>query len=93
MRVIEHIGRFTLGRVYNGYIVINSELDYSHHSHFMCESAARKCIKLIERKLVPKGRYFKEAIIRLIGLEEYSTFVERKKEKYINVNKGCRQRA
>jgi len=90
MRVIDNIGKFTLARTQHNYIVINTEEDYKHHSHFKTENGARTFLELIGKGLLPRSRYFKEAARRLLCSEEYKGLMECRKEKYINVNKGAR---
>lgn len=91
MRIIDTVGQFTIGKLKEGYVVINNEGDYHNHSHFECEQGARECIKLINKGLQPRQCYYQKAVKRLIGEERYSELVETGKDRYININKGVRK--
>ena len=74
-----------LKKVKNGYILYS---EYGH-SHFKNKSAAAKCRCLINKGILPNQPYFVESCKRLLSNKEFETLRHRKKkEKYININKG-----
>ena len=70
--------------VKHGYILYNE--NNGTHSHFSKYNTAMTCKKMIERGVLPNNSYMKESCRRLIGDKQFGQL--RKKQKYINVNKG-----
>lgn len=92
MHHITQIHNFKVVDTARDIVVINIYRDdYKAHAHFADVKGAIECIKLINRGLMPKSRYYQTACKRLLTETEYAGLVERRKEKYININKGCRR--
>lgn len=73
-------------------VVINTNIDdYKAHAHFADIRGALECIDFICRGLMPRSKYYQEACRRLLTTEQYEQLIERKKEKYINVNRGIKR--
>lgn len=87
-----HVKQFKIIDTSRDVVVINQSVnDYKAHSHFKCRKGALECIDFICRGLMPKSKYYQEACRRLLPTEQYEQLVERKKEKYINVNRGIKR--
>ena len=85
MRVVEVIGDFKIGRTSRKYILINCKGEYEKHAHFENLKGARSCLEFKEKRIKPKNPYFRKALIRLVGEEEFLTYGEVKtKQKYKN---------
>ncbi len=62
------------------------------HSHFKNKKTANKCRCLIEKGIYPNNKYFQESCRRLLSKEDLERLRQkRKKDKYININKGRSQ--
>ena len=78
----------------NYYTVINNNGRYSNHCHVENRKSAELLKKQIERKIVPKGKYFRSCALRVTIDENYKIKIENKvlKDKnrifYFNVNKS-----
>jgi hypothetical protein len=89
---IQQIREFRVIDTCRDIVVINvNREDYKAHAHFADIKGALECINLISRGLMPKSRYYQTACKRLLTEEQYNGLVERRKEKYININKGVKR--
>ena len=86
--VVYQKGRFKVIKTSSDFLVRNNELDYSHHSHFHKLGCAKKCIQLIDQRVLPQSEYVKESIRRLITEEEFDQLRQDKKRTYYNVQGG-----
>lgn len=78
-------------KVKNGWLLFNDCGGYERHSHFKNEKAARACLNLINKGIMPKQPYFIETCKRVLSKKEFERLEsKRRKEKYININKGKR---
>ena len=79
------------------FTVGNKNGNYDHHAHIDNRKSAELLKKQIERKIVPKGRYFRDCALRVTIDENYKTNIENKilKDKnrihYFNPNKGIKR--
>ena len=95
-RVADQVGDYKILKASRSYIVKNVKGEYSNHGHFRRLKTCYLIIKLIQTQQVPKSKYLSEAAIRISTDIDYINKVKRKiekdrdKQKYINVNKGCR---
>ena len=96
-RVVDQVGDYKILRASQGYIVKNLNGDYKNHGHFSQLKTCCLIIKLIQKRQVPRSKYLREAAIRISTNKDYVNKVKHKiqkdknKQKYININKGCRQ--
>lgn len=70
------------------YMIINLCGKYCNHAHFKKKGGIgvlKAFMKSLDKGIAPKSKYFKEAAKRL----GYTELREVKKEKYINIQKGC----
>lgn len=81
-------GRFTVLKTSSSFIVRNDKLDYNHHSHFTNLKRAKRCIQLIDKRVLPQNYWWKEALRRLITEEEFENLRICKREAYYNVQGG-----
>lgn len=72
-----------------GYIVKRVDGEYEQHAHINTLSGCRLLIRFIEKNLLPTSEYLQGSCARLLTEEEYGR-LKQKKQKYVNVNKGCR---
>jgi hypothetical protein len=72
-----------------GYIVVRVNGEYAQHAHVSSINGCRQLINLINNKLLPTSTYLQGSCHRLLTIDEYSQ-LKRKKQQYINVNKGVR---
>ena len=76
------------------YTVINLNGTYENHAHIDHKKAAELLKKQIERKIVPKGKYFRSCALRITVDERYKEKIltkaakDRNKQSFFNVNKG-----
>lgn len=85
-------GRFKVVKNAHGYIVINTQGDYDSHSHFKNLEGAKRVLHLIEKHILPNSEWWKEAIRRLVGEEELSTYQPNKRQAYYNCTTHISQR-
>lgn len=85
-----------LGIIGNYFTVINLKGEHENHAHVKRKSTAELLCKLIKRKQVPKSNYLRASAKRTTLDKEYIEKINNKmkkdknKQKYININKGCR---
>ena len=91
---------FKVVRYKRYYLVANTDGEYSNHTHIPVRSrtgereynVCKHLIFLIENKRIPRSSYLLSSAIRLTLDEEYKNQLlevqDRRKQKYINVNKG-----
>lgn len=61
------------------------------HSHFWSKKAAKECLSLIERRVMPEKAYYRESCRRLLGEKGLAGLRPRKvKQKYCNRNRRVR---
>ena len=89
-KVLEVKGRFNILQTSKDYVVVNTEIEYKNHAHFKCRKDIHKLIDLINKGIKPNSHYMQIAAQRLLG-DEYDDLREKKKEYYININKGMRK--
>ena len=76
------------------YTVINLSGKYRNHCHIDNKKSAELLKKQVERKIVPKGKYFRSCALRVTIQEDYIEKIQNKvlKDKnrifYFNVNKS-----
>ena len=96
-RVIDQVGDYKILKASRSYIVKNVKGEYSNHGHFTQLKTCYLIIKLIRKRQVPRSKYLRGAALRISTDKDYVNKVKRKiekdrnKQKYININKGCRQ--
>ena len=80
----------------NYFTVINLKGEHENHAHVKRKSTAKLLCKLIKRKQVPKSNYLRVSAKRITLDKKYIEKIDNKiekdknKQKYININKGCR---
>ena len=95
-RVVDQVGDYKILRASRSYIVKNVKGEHSNHGHFKRLKTCYLIIKLMQKRQVPRSKYLRGAAIRISTDKDYVNKVKRKiekdkdKQKYINVNKGCR---
>lgn len=95
-RVIDQVGDYKILKASRSYIVKNVKGGYDNHGHFKQLKTCYLIIDLIRKRQVPRSRYLRESALRISTNKDYINKVKRKiekdknKQKYINVNKGCR---
>ena len=88
MRILETKGDFILGQTSRDFVVINIKGTYENHSHFETKDGAKKCITLINKNIMPKSKFLRQAALRLLGRVKFLELREPKqKDKYYN--KSC----
>ena len=66
-------------------VLIRKGLEYKNHSHFRRRDGCYTLMSLYRRKLIPKRRYYREAMQRITTEEEYLNFTQKaNKSKYYN---------
>lgn len=63
---------------------------YEQHANFLCKKDAENVRKLIDSNRYPYNKKYKIAMQRILTEEEFKKL--KKKQKYINVNKGVMMR-
>jgi hypothetical protein len=81
--------KFNVIKNSRGYVIVRVDGTYEQHAHIKTMDVCRLLIRLIEANKLPTSRYLQGSCRRLLLEEEYSQ-LKRKKQYYINVNKGCR---
>lgn len=66
------------------WVVARKDDVYDHHAHFHRKDACYKLIRLIEKGLLPKETYFREAAKRLTSPEEFALLRDKHKTQYYN---------
>lgn len=89
-KVIDIKGKFKILQTNRGFVISNIEGKYKQHSHFQKLSDIYKFIDILNKGLLPKSRYWKEAARRLLTEEEYDQLRDKRKPKYVNINKGVK---
>lgn len=95
-REIDQVGDYKILKASRSYIVKNVIGEYSNHGHFTQLKTCYLIIKLIRKRQVPRSKYLRGAALRISTDKDYVNKVKRKiekdrnKQKYININKGCR---
>ncbi len=95
-RVIDQVGDYKILKASRSYIVKNVKGGYDNHGHFKKLDTCYLIIKLLQKRQVPRSRYLRESALRISTNKDYINKVKHKiqkdkdKQKYINVNKGCR---
>ena len=72
-----------------GYIVRRINGTYEQHAHINTLNGCRLLIRFISSNRLPTNKYLQGSCSRLLTEEEYVK-LKQKKQRYINVNKGCR---
>ena len=96
-RVIDQVGDYKILKASRSYIVKNEKGKYKNHGHFRRLKTCYLIIKLIQTQQVPKSRYLRESVIRIVTDIDYTNKVKRKIEKdrnrqyYFNSQKGVRK--
>ncbi len=80
-KYIKKIGKYKIKRTRFDWIVVNC--DSGSHAHFKSKRGCESIIHMINEDIEPDNPYFVESMRRL-------TEVKRKKQYYININKGIR---
>lgn len=86
--VVYQKGRFKVIKTSTDFLVRNNKLDESHHSHFRDLKGAKKCIQLIDRRILPINAWTRESVRRLIAIDEFEQLQIDKKAVYYNVQGG-----
>jgi hypothetical protein len=95
-RVVDQVGDYKILKASRSYIVKNVKGGYDNHGHFKQLKTCYLIIDLIRKRQVPRSRYLRGATLRISTDKNYIEKVKRKiekdrnKQKYININKGCR---
>lgn len=95
-RVVDQIGAYKILKASRGYIVKNVRGGYDSHGHFKKLDTCYLIIKLLQKRQVPRSKYLRGAALRISTDKDYVNKAKRKikkdrnKQKYININKGCR---
>lgn len=95
--VIKTKGNYQLGKSYDDrgrlfYTIKNINGKDEHHAHFKKYSIACSVLSWVYNKKIPKNEYYVRSCLRLTVDKTYKERLEnnKKKEKYININKGIR---
>ena len=97
-RVVDQVGDYKILKASRSYIVKNVKGGYDNHGHFKKLKTCYLIIKLIQTQQVPKSRYLRESVIRIVTDIDYTNKVKRKIEKdrnrqyYFNSQKGVRKK-
>jgi len=89
-KVIDVKDNFKILQTGKDFIIANTNLEYKNHAHFKKLNDIYKFLNIISKGLLPHSKYWKEAARRLLTQEEYSNLRDKRKERYINVQKGVR---
>lgn len=81
--------RFDIIKQHGSYIVRRMEGEYSQHAHVSSMTGCKLLINLIHNNRLPTSDYLKGSCRRLLTVEEYAR-LRKKKQQYVNVNKGVR---
>lgn len=80
------------------YTIINLNGKYKNHCHIDNKKSAELFKKQVERKIVPRGSYFRSCALRVTTDDSYKEKILIKvnkdfnKTKYFNVNKGVQSK-
>ena len=66
------------------FTLIRDDGVYNHHSHYQKESTCKLVIDLIHKGKLPRSKYLRESVKRLLTEEEYEQMSDKKKPKYYN---------
>lgn len=73
MRVVHEGIKFKVLKTYRDFIVVKSNnAFYNEHSHFNKYYSAVKFVKLMDKCILPKGKYFTAAARRLLTEQEFN---------------------
>lgn len=78
------------------FTVSNLNADYKHHCHIDNKKSAELFKKQVERKIVPRGKYFRSCALRVTIDDSYRDKIlikidkDKQKQKYYNSSKGVR---
>lgn len=76
------------------YTVINLNGRYKNHCHIDNKKSAELFKKQVERKIVPRGSYFRSCALRVTNDKNYKEKIlikaAKNKQPYRNINKGVR---
>lgn len=72
------------------YVIIRDGGTYDQHGHIRNRRTVNQLIRYIELGKLPTSRYLRECARRLLTDEEYNNLQDKRKDYYINVNKGVR---
>lgn len=89
-KVIDIRDNFKILQTGRDFIVANTHLKYKNHAHFRKLKDIYKFINIINKGLLPRSFYWKEAARRLLSVEEYGQLRDKRKPRYVNINKGVR---
>ncbi|WP_432400972.1 hypothetical protein [Wukongibacter sp. M2B1] len=89
-KVIDVKGVFKILETSRGFVVANTDLEYKNHAHFRKLNDIYKFLNIISKGLLPKSPYWREAARRLLSVEEYESLRDKRKPRYVNINKGVR---
>lgn len=96
-RVIDQVGDYKILEASRDYLVVNTKGKHENHGHFKKLKTCYLIIKLIQTQQVPKSRYLRESVIRIVTDIDYTNKAKRKIEKdrnrqyYFNSQKGVRK--
>lgn len=71
-----------------GYIIINT--DNNTHTHVKSKSTAKSFIAWLRNGVKPESEYLVNSARKILTEEEFKR-LKKKKEKYININKGVQR--
>lgn len=84
--------KYTVKKNRDGFILCNNHGQYENHGHFKKFTTCMLLIRLMENDIVPDSTYLRESVLRISVdnkyIEKVQVKMNKKKEKYINVNKG-----
>lgn len=89
-KVIEIKDNYKILETSRGFVVANTNLEYKNHAHFRKLSDIYKLINILNKGLMPISKYWREAARRLLTEEEYESLRDKRKPRYVNINKGVR---
>lgn len=79
----------------NEFILVNRNGEYHNHCHLKKESTCYLLMKIVKRRQLPRSTFLLEAARRLTVDEAYLHEIElkqkKKKQKYVNSQKGVRK--
>lgn len=76
-------------KVQCGYIVINKE--NKTHTHIQSHKTATGFIRNLNRGVLPKSKYLQQSAKKILTQQEYEGLKGYNKQKYINIQKGCKK--
>lgn len=75
---------FTIKQTKRGYVLIRDGGKYSQHAHIKKECTCKFVIDCIKKRKMPRSKYLKGSVKRLLTEKEFNEMIVKEKPKYIN---------